>query len=83
LRDCSVEENEVTELLGIAGMAVLFGLFGYVGTRSSWRFDGCACGDECGECGGSCSMDDGAGGHGDGKAAAWWPVDDVRHGDKP
>jgi hypothetical protein len=73
----------VTELFGITATAVLFGLFGYLGTRRSWRFDGCEGGDECGDCSSSCSLGDGAEGHGGGKAAAWWPVDDVRHGEQP
>jgi hypothetical protein len=83
LRDSSVEEREVTELFGIAATAVLFGLFGYMGSRRSWRFDGCDGRDECGDCGSSCSLDEGAMGHGGGKASAWWPVDDVRHGEQP
>jgi len=72
----------VTELFGIAATAALFGLFGYMGTRKSWRFDGCEEGGECGDCHDSCLQQEGPATPGGGKAAAWWSEEDVRRGEE-
>jgi hypothetical protein len=73
----------MTAVLGILGAAALFGVMGFAASRVGSRLgsSGSCHGDSCDVP--SCTLHDECEGCGEEEsAAAWWPADGVRYGDR-